>query len=81
MQLRRSLILYKRLLKEADAFPSAKIGRKIKSNVRDAFQIARLNNNKDDAEKLLNQGEAVLRLLQQLRNLEQAHFQAIFGGF
>lgn len=77
----RSLTLYKSLLKEAQAFPLEKVGRKIKRNIRDAYQIARLNENEEDAKRLLDQGEAVLRLLQQLRKLEETQFQAIFGGF
>jgi hypothetical protein len=78
----RSLVLYRRLLKEAAAFPAEKIGRKIRANVRDAYQIYRISpDGVGDLERVLDQGEAVVRLLRQLRELDEAQFQTVFGGF
>lgn len=67
----RSLQLYRRLLRDARAFPVPPIRRKLEYNYKEMFDLHRDESNAERISELMLAGEAALRTLKWLRNLPQ----------
>ena len=67
----RSLQLYRRLLRDARAFPVPPIRRKLEYNYKEMFDLHRDERNPESISELMLAGEAALRTLKWLRDLPQ----------
>ena len=67
-----ALQLYRRLLRDAQAFPVPPITRKLKYNYKEIFDLHRDEKDPERLMELKEAGEAALRVLRWLKHLPQA---------